>query len=314
MNQDLDNSIWDVIIIGAGAAGCNAAIVLARCRRRVLIIDEGKQRNILSQGMHGYLTRDGILPTDYLALAHKELERYNINLLKGKAVEVKKLATHGFEVLDNAHNKYLCRRLLLATGVTDNVPDIPGMKELWGCGVYHCPHCDGYEYTEKIIGLYANRYNGYGMALALRELSSDITLFTDGARYLRSAQRQHLAARGIKIISKKITSLSQADKKLTGVMLQDGETITCDGLFVEHGHRVNGELLNQLGCACTQKGAAITNRQQQTNVPGVYVAGDASFDIHFVIVAAAEGAKAAVSINNDLLKIDNAYVENTRFE
>lgn len=308
MPQTKDENIWDTIIVGAGPAGCNAAIVLARSKRRVLIIDEGKQRNLTSQGMHNFLTRDGILPKEYLALVHEELTHYKIDIVNGRVVTAKKEGDHGFLMIDKDGKQYLGRRLLLATGVTDKIPDIPGMLELWGKGIYHCPYCDGYECGDKIIGLYAHNVNGYGMALALRELSDKIILFTDGARYLRALQREHLAARGIIIISKKVKEIARKGDTLAGVALDNGEIIACDSLFVDNGHHVNDDLLKQLGCTCTKKGAAITNKQQQTNIPGVYVAGDASFDMHFVVVAAAEGAKAAVAINNDLLKTDNAMV------
>jgi len=308
MPEIRSKNIWDTIVIGAGPAGCNAAIVLARSKRSVLIIDEGKQRNLNSQGMHNFLTRDGILPKDYLLLAHNELAHYKIDIVNSRAVSVKKEDSHGFLVVDKEDNKYLGRRLLLATGVTDKIPDIPGMRELWGKGIYHCPYCDGYECGNEIIGLYAHNVNGYGMALALRELSDKIILFTDGARYLRALQREHLAARGITIVSKRIKEIARKEDTLTGVVLENGETVACYSLFVDNGHHVNDDLLKQLGCASTKKGAAITNKQQQTNIPGVYVAGDASFDIHFVVVAAAEGAKAAVAINNDLLKTDNAMI------
>lgn len=306
MLNNMDKNIWDTIIVGAGPAGCSAAIVLARSKRRVLIIDEGKQRNLSSQGMHNFLTRDGILPKEYLSLAHEELVHYQIDIINSGVVSAKKEDSHGFLVADKEGNQYLGRRILLATGVTDKIPEIPGMRELWGRGIYHCPYCDGYECGNKVIGLYAHDINGYGMALALRELSDKIILFTDGARYLRALQREHLAARGITIISRRIKELARKDNALTGIVLKDGETVACDSLFVDNGHHVNDELLKQLGCNCTKKGAAITNKQQQTNIAGVYVAGDASFDMHFVVVAAAEGAKAAVAINNDLLKTDNA--------
>jgi len=303
--MDQPKKIWDVIIVGGGPAGCNAAIVLARVKRSVLLFDEGKQRNIRSVGMHNYLTRDGILPTEYLKLAHEELDKYHVSICKYKVTQARALSTKGFEVTDSNGDIYLCRRLLVATGVCDNIPNIPGMHELWGCSVFHCPYCDGWECCENTIGLYAKNFNGYGMALALKQLSPNIILFTDGAYYLKPRQRQVLAVQNIQVISTRIKSLMQENNKLTHIELYKGAPIPCGSLFVLTGHRVNGDLLSQLGCRLTTKGAAITNRHQQTNIPGVYVAGDASFDMHFVIVAAAEGAKAAVAIHDDLLKTDN---------
>jgi thioredoxin reductase len=213
--------------------------------------------------------------------------------------------SEGFKITDDRQKEYYCKKLLLATGVGDNIPEIEGMKELWGCAVFHCPFCDGYECKERHIGLYASKHNGYGMALALRNLSKKVTLFTDGAFYLKSPQRLQLQKRNIDIISRRISHLNHRHSKLISVALTNGEEIACDFIFTHHGFRVNRTFLDQLGCKCTNKGAAITNRHQQTNVKGVYVAGDASIDMHFVIVASAEGVKAAVAIHNDLLQEEN---------
>lgn len=294
-------TIWDVIIVGAGPAGSSAAMVLARMRRSVLIIDSGKPRNERSHGMHNYLSRDGALPLDYLKMAHAELDKYHVQHIRTIAVRARRLDEHGFSIEDTDGGTHLCKRLLIATGVTDNVPPIPGMKEMWGNGVYHCPFCDGYELCDKNIGLYARRYNGYGMALALRQLSASVTLFTDGAKYLKAEQAQLLAAGGVTVVSKPVAELTCAEDKLTCVTFKDGSSMPCDAVFVHHGHKVNNDLLLQLGARVTKKGAAVTNRRQECSVPGLYVAGDAAIDMHFVIVAAAEGAKAGVVIHEDLL-------------
>lgn len=298
--------IWDVIIVGAGPAGSAAAMVLARSRRKVLIFDDGRPRNMRSEGIHNYLTRDGILPADFRKLAHAELEQYGVKLVEAHAAKARTLSGHGFEVQDANGNIYLSRRLLIATGVTDNIPDIPGMKEMWGRGVYHCPFCDGWGLVDKVVGLYAQRFNGYGMALALRQLTDKVILFTDGARYLKVHQRQHLAARGIEVESGEISRLTCDEDRITCVTLKDERSIGCNIVFTYHGSRFNNDLIAQLGGRCNSKGATITNRKQQCSVPGVYVAGDVAFDMQMVTVAAAEGVKAAISIHNDLLRTDNA--------
>jgi thioredoxin reductase len=280
-------------------------MVLARMRRNVLLIDDGHPRNQRSQGMHNYLSRDGILPTEFLKLVHKELAAYHVPHIKAKAVVARRVEDHGFEVHDNHGTAYLCKRLLIATGVCDNIPDIPGMKELWGKGVFHCPFCDGYELCDKNIGLYASRHNGYGMAIALKQLSSSVTLFTDGRGYLSADQRRQLQGRDVKVVSAHVAELTCSHDKLTCVTLRNGSSIACDAVFVHHGHRVNNDLLIKLGARMSSKGAAITNRKQACSVPGLYVAGDAAIDMHFVIVAAAEGAKAAVAIHDDLLHAEN---------
>jgi len=299
------NKVWDVVIIGAGPAGASAAMVLARSRRSVLILDEGQQRNLRSHGLHNFITRDGILPPDFLEIAYKDLGNYPVSFIRSLAVTVQK-KENGFQITDKSNKIYHSRRLLLATGVTDNIPDVPGMKDLWGCAVFHCPFCDGFECKENHIGLYSQKHNGYGMAIALRHLSKKITLFTDGSFYLKVAQRAQLTKRGIDIVTTRVSRLVHADQKLQGVELVNGNFVPCTSMFTNHGLQVNRSLLDQLGCRSTKKGAAITNRQQQTSVPGVYVAGDASIDMHFVIVASAEGVKAGVAIHNDLLQEENA--------
>jgi thioredoxin reductase len=179
------------------------------------------------------------------------------------------------------------------------------MKEMWGKGVYHCPYCDGYELCNTDIGLYAKKINGFGMALALRQLSASVILFTDGRGYLTAKQKAQLDARGIRVVKTPIKELTCDKDKLTCVRLTNGEAIPCDSVFVNHGHKVNNDLLLQLGARVTSKGATVTNRKQECSIPGLYVAGDAAIDIHFVVVAAAEGAKAAVAIHDDLLHEEN---------
>jgi len=298
--------LWDVIVIGGGPAGLSAAMVLVRSRRSVLLIDEGRQRNLRSHGLHNFITRDGILPPDFLHLAHQDIKQYPVTYRQGRitAINASKKGI-GFVLQEDDGSQFHCKRILLATGVTDNIPDIPGMETLWGRSVFHCPFCDGYECREKKVGLFAEKHNGYGMALALRHLSEDVTLFTHGSHYLKPSQKTHLAKRNIRVFTKRITKLESSDERLQAVLLADGSSVPCDFLFTHHGLKVNNELTRQLGCRCTSKGAAVTNRHQETNVPGVYVAGDASIDMHFVVVAAAEGVKAAVAIHNDLLQMEN---------
>jgi thioredoxin reductase len=297
-------TIWDVIIVGGGPAGRSAAIVLARCNRKVLVIDEGKYRNSRSQGIHNFITRDDMLPVDFAHSSAVELRKYGVRFKKARVENARSLKDKGFELLDNKGKEHLCRRILVATGVTDNIPNIPGMKELWGTSVFHCPFCDGWETRNKVIGVYSCHVCGYGMALTLRRLSDNVILFTNGGRNLSPKQRADLEANKVRVISTTINKLAHSKRKLRGVMLATGELVECDAIFTNEGNKVNAELLKQLNCNCTKNGAAITNKKQETSIPGVYVAGDASYDMHFVVLAAAEGVKAAVAIHNDLLKAD----------
>jgi thioredoxin reductase len=296
---------WDVIIVGGGPAGLSAAVLLARMKRNVLLFDSGNQRNIRSHGMHNFPTRDGMLPPDYLELTHQEALNYGVTLVNFQILAAERLSDYHFRVRAQDGKTYESRRILLATGVQDSIPDIPGMYELWGSAIHHCPYCDGWECRDHVIGLYASKNNGYGEALALRHLAEKVVLFTDRAYKLNTKQTIHLKARNIDIEYGKVVRLDFTDNDLHGVVLEDGRTIPVQKMFVNHGMHIHDALLNQLGCRTSKKGAAITNRKQQTSVPGVYVAGDAAIDVHFVVVAAAEGAKAGVAIHTDLLNIEN---------
>lgn len=293
-------------IIGGGPAGCAAAMVLGRCCRRVLIIDEGKHRNIRTSGIHNYLTRDGITPAAFIETAHRELRAYDVEMVRARVVAVTALAQHGFSAEDDSGRKYISRRLLIATGVTDNIPGIPGLEGLWGELVHHCPYCDGWECRGKIVALYSSRVNGTGMAHALRQLTDRVVLLTDGIRYLSPEQRKRLAARNIEVMAGKI---ERVEKTQAGVLvhMQQGDPLLCDRIFVNHGNKVNNDLLKQLGVKCRPDGSIPVNKTQACNVAGVYVAGDVVFDMQFVSLAAAEGVKAAVAIHNDLMKTDNFY-------
>lgn len=302
--QQYGTNFWDVIVVGGGPAGCSAAMVLTRSLRQVLLVDSGKQRNLKSHGLHNFITRDGILPPDFLKTAYDEFRQYSLSFEQDHIVRVAR-SENGFELTGKRGVIYKCRKLLLATGVTDGIPDVPGMTDLWGCAVFHCPYCDGFECSGSQIGLFAHRHNGFGMALSLRHLSDEVTLYTNGAHYLRQPQRWELKHRRIRIVTKRIDCLVHNAKKLQSIKLITGELIPCAYLFVHHDFWVNSDLLEQLACKTSKKGAALTNKSQETSVPGVYVAGDASYDVHFVVVAAAEGVKAAVAIHNALLREDN---------
>lgn len=300
------HTIWDAIIVGGGPAGCAAAIVLARMRRKVLLIDEGKHRNQKSHGIHNYLTRDSILPADFLSEVHKDLDKYKIPIVKARAIKAEPLAQHGFAVWDSNGNKHIGKRLLAATGVTDNIPDIPGIHELWGELVVHCPFCDGWECCDKQIGVYASRFNGYGMSIALKQLSEHVILFTDGSSYLKPRQKAQLAVRNIEVVTTRITGITKADNGMVELFLKKQPSRFCERLFTHHGNKVNNELVKQLGVRCSNNGAIPVNKNQACNILGVYLAGDVVYDVQFVAVAAAEGVKAAVAIHNDLLKIENS--------
>jgi thioredoxin reductase len=292
---------WDVIIVGGGPAGLNAAVVLGRCRRKVLVIDAGRQRNRSSHGMHNFLTRDDILPARFLALAQKELKKYEVEFLNAEISSAKK-QKKTFILHDQKGKTYYTKKLLIATGLQDKVPPIRNIERFYGHSVFHCPYCDGWEMKDRKLAVYAKNKNGFELALALKTWSRNISFFTDGKNYLSKEEKDVLQKHDIPVITKKISCLEGKNKQLGTIVLADDQRIQCDALFFVNGYTQQCDIAQALGCRMSSKGVVLMNRYQQTNVPGLYVAGDVAKDMHFVVVAAAEGAKAGVIINKELQK------------
>jgi thioredoxin reductase len=268
----------------------------------VLLFDTGSHRNRYSHGMHNYLTRDDILPPEFLDICLKEIQKYGVTRLQAKVTGAIKNSEGYFDVKDDKGNIYRSKKLLIATGLWDNVPDIPGFQELYGKSVFHCPYCDGWEVKDKEIGVYARNKNGFELALALKGWSENVTYYADGKNKLKPQEVEILSLNKIPIVSYPFKHLEAEDEQLKAVVFKDGTSRPCDALFFVNGFEQQCNLAETFGCNMTKKGVVLTNRFQQTNIEGLYVAGDAAKDMHFVVVAAAEGAKAGVIINKELQK------------
>jgi thioredoxin reductase len=252
--------------------------------------------------MHNYLTRDDILPGEFLNICHREIEKYGVNKLNKKIVHARKGENDLFVVKDDQGNVYHSKKLLIATGLQDNVPDIEGFQEMYGKSVHHCPYCDGWEVRDKKLGVYARDKEGAELALALKGWSPHVTLYTDGKNKVKPEHIKLLEANEIPVVRAPIQKLSGVDGQLKNIQFQNGEEAACDALFFVNGFRQQCNLAETFNCEISQKGVVITNRFQQTSIPGLFVAGDADKDMHLVVVAAAEGAKAGVIINKELQK------------
>lgn len=294
--------MFDVIIIGGGPAGLNAAVVLGRCGRKVLVFDHRRQRNRHSHGMHNYLTRDNISPATFIQLSHQELKKYGVKLLNVEVKDAQKNDKGGFRLKDTRGKFYQSKKLILATGLTDRLPAVKNTTKFYGRSIFHCPYCDGWEVRNKKIGIYAKNKNGIELALTLTGWSKQITLYTDGENYLRKKAREQLAKKNISIVYEKIHSFEGSGNQVKNITFINGEKKSCEAIFFSGGYDVQSDLVTTLGCKVDKNKIVLTNKSQQTNIPGLYVAGDASKDMHFVVVAAAEGAKAAVYINKELLE------------
>jgi thioredoxin reductase len=300
---------FDCIIVGAGPAGLSAALILGRCRRNVVVCDAGRPRNAASHAMHGFLSRDGIRPSEFLRIGREQLGQYATVELRDVEVTDAKCATDGFEVTLGDGGLLRSRKLLLATGVVDRIPDIEGIASLYGRSVFHCPYCDGWEVRDRPIAVYGRGEQGLALALELTVWSRDLVLCTNGPSGLDEADLRRLKLHGIDVRDERILRLEGADGMLECVAFADGSRLARRALFFSTGNYQRSPLPSKLGCDFTQKGAVRTGRYEITQIPGLYVAGDASEAVQLAIVAAAEGAGAAFAINTALLKEDLASKE-----
>ena len=295
----------DVIIVGAGPAGLSAALMLGRCRRSVIVFDSGKPRNADSRALHGFITRDGIPPAEFLQLARRELAQYETVQLRNEFVQAAECRADGRFAVDVAGGQRVTsRKLLLATGVCDNLPDIPGFREMYGRSVFHCPYCDGWELRDQPLAIYGKGVRGYGVALELTVWSRDLVLCTDGPSEMDAESLQRLARNAVEVREQRVARLEGSDGVMSAIVFEDGSRIPRRALFFTTGQYQRSDLLVRLGCEFNDKGTVRTGKYETTHLSGLFVAGDASRNVQWVVVAAAEGAEAAFAINTDLIKED----------
>jgi thioredoxin reductase len=296
--------LYDAIIIGGGPAGLSAALILGRCLRKVLIIDSRKPRNISAKEMHGYLTRDGIVPSEFYNIAHSQLQKYECISYREDEITHAKLVGHQFEVMNQEGQTFRAKKLLLALGVVDDLPKIPGFKRFYGKSIFHCPYCDAWEVRGIPLAVYGKGRRGYQIAFTLHHWSQDVILCTDGPAELSSEELQALQKRSILIREEKIQELYGEKDVLQEIRFEQGPPLKRKVLFFNTGSYIRSDLLEQLGCCFSQEEGVATGKYVVTNIPGLYAAGNVLREVQLVIVAAAEGAEAAFGIHTALLKED----------
>jgi thioredoxin reductase len=296
-------SRYDVVVIGGGAAGLSAALVLSRARRTVLVVDSGSPRNAPAAHMHGFLSRDGLPPGELLELGRDEVRGYGGEILAGTVTELVPNGRSGFWVLLSDGQRVSARRLLLTTGLRDELPDIPGLRERWARDVLHCPYCHGYEVRDQRLGVLGGAPDTVRYAQIVRQWADDVVFFAP-AGTLTAAERSQLVARAIGIVEGTVARVLVEDDHLRGVEMDDGRVIPRAALFVPPRFVPNNDLLLGLGCAVDDDGWPVKDPTGLTTVPGVWVAGNLANARAQVITAAGEGSAAAIALNADLVDDD----------
>lgn len=296
---------YDVVVIGGGAAGLSGAQMLARARRSVVVIDAGSPRNAPAAGAHGLLGLDGIKPNELLERGRAEVRRYGGQVVSGEVVRAGRDGA-GFTVTLDDRRTVGARRLLVTTGLVDELPNLPGVRERWGKDVLHCPYCHGWEVRDRAIGVLASNQMAVHQALLFRQWSDDVTLFTHTVTAPTGEQAEQLAARGIKVAPSEVISLDIADDRLIGVRLADGTRVDRDVLVVAPRMVARAKFLEPLGLHTIEHSTGLgeyipADAHGRSEVPGVWVAGNVTDLTAQIGVAAAAAASAAAQINADLV-------------
>ena len=300
---------YDVLVIGAGSAGLSAALTLGRCRRRVLLADGGAPRNAPSPAVHSFFSRDGIKPAALLHAGHEQLAPYpTVEVRDFKITALTKLA-HGFRATGTTGQGHpataTARRVLLATGVEDVLPPLPGFRELWGSSVLHCPYCHGYEVRDQPLAVYGRGKAVVGLALLISRWSSDVVVVTNGPGHLTDYARQRLRRQGIAVREEPIARLvGTARGGLRCVEFTDGSYLERKALFLHPPQEQRSTFAADLGARLTSKGAVWVDKNAQTTVPGLYAAGDMVPGQQQALLAAADGSKAAICLNEALTRAE----------
>ena len=291
---------YDVAVVGGGAAGLSAALVLGRARRRVAVIDAGAPRNAPAAHMQGFLSRDGMPPTDLLASGRAEIAGYGVELISDQVDRIEP----GFLVHLTGGERLQARRVLLTTGATDELPEIPGVRERWGRDLLHCPYCHGWEVRDQPLGVLGTLPGSVQHALLVRQWSDDVVFFAHTYE-LTTAELVQMAARGVQVVAGTVTRLVIEDDHLTGVEVDDDSVFKRSAIFVRPGNTPHPDsLLQNLSCDVNEAGFAVVDATGRTSTSGVWAAGNIVDPRAQVITAAGGGSTAAIAINADLVLDD----------
>jgi thioredoxin reductase len=293
--------LFDAVIVGGGPAGLSAALILGRCLHQVLLCDAGKPRNAPSRMLSGFLSRDGVNPAEFLAIARQQVAQYtSVEQRKATVVDAEKQGDRFIVTLED-RTQVQARLVLLATGVVDELPEIEGFAEFYGKTVHSCPYCDAWEHRGQPLAIYGRSPEAAALALELRTWSDDVILCSDGQARFGSRDREQLERMEVRMIETAVARLEGTDEALRGIRFVDGTLLPRSAVFFSPGQFQQSPLAQKLGCElCGETGCVKSDSTCATRVEGLYVAGNSSEGIQLAIVAAAEGASAAIAMNEAL--------------
>ena len=296
----MNENTFDVVVVGGGAAGLSAALVLGRARRRVAVVDAGMPRNAPAAHMQGFLSRDGMAPADFLAAGRLEVAGYGVELVAAQVEEIEA----GFAVRLGGGRVLNARRVLVATGIRDELPDIPGVRERWGRDLLHCPYCHGWEVRDQPLGVLGTVPGSVQHAQLVRQWSDDVVFFAH-TYDLTATEHAELEARGVQVFPEEVARLVVEDDRLVGVELRDGRVIARTAVFIRPSNIPHDDgLLAGLGCELDTAGYVAVDGSGRTTNPGVWAAGNVVDPRAQVITAAGAGSAAAIALNADLVQED----------
>lgn len=296
----MENKNFDVIITGGSYSGLSAAMALGRSLRNILIIDNGKPCNRQTPHSHNFVTHDGKTPSEIAQLARKDVEKYNtVHFYNGTVAKTQK-TIGGFEVEISSGEKFKAKKLILASGVKDKMPDIPGFAECWGISVIHCPYCHGYEVKNEVTGILSNGDMAYEFSKLIFNLTKNLTLFTNGKATFTEEQLEKLNQNKIIINEDEIAGIEHTNGFIQKIVFKNGKEIPLQALYAKIPFEQNINVSGDLGCELTEQGFIKVDMMQKTTVPGVFACGDNVTMMRSVANAVAQGNFAGAVVNKEL--------------
>lgn len=296
----MQNKNFAVIIIGGSYAGLSAAMALGRSLRNVLIIDSGKPCNRQTPHSHNFITHDGNTPKEISRLARKDVEKYTtVQFHEGIATKVLK-NNNGFEVETLSNERFYAKKIVLASGVKDVMPNIPGFEECWGISVLHCPYCHGYEVRNEVTGILSNGDMAYDFSKLIFNMTKSLTLFTNGKSTLTQEQIEKLKQNKINLNEEEIDRIEHENGFIQKIIFKNGSSALLKALYAKRPFEQNFNITESLGCELTEQGFIKIDPMQKTTIPGVFACGDNVTMMRSVANAIAQGNFAGAVVNKEL--------------